>query len=125
MGILDGLLGNASEMSPEKLQKELEPFLIPGEQVQVAYKIIRDGFVFTNKRLILIDKQGVTGSKVEYMSVPYKSIIRFAKESAGTFDLDAELKIWLSSTHEPIVKKFNKSANINDVYAMLSRYVLG
>ncbi|WP_405082675.1 PH domain-containing protein [Paenibacillus chitinolyticus] len=125
MGILDGLLGNASEMSPEKLQKELEPFLIPGEQVQIAYKIIRDGFVFTNKRLILIDKQGVTGSKVEYMSVPYKSIIRFAKESAGTFDLDAELKIWLSSTHEPIVKKFNKSANINDVYAMLSRYVLG
>ncbi|MFC9774847.1 MULTISPECIES: PH domain-containing protein [Paenibacillus] len=125
MGILDGLLGNASEMSPEKLQKELEPFLIQGEQVQVAYKIIRDGFVFTNKRLILIDKQGVTGSKVEYMSVPYKSIIRFAKESAGTFDLDAELKIWLSSTHEPIVKKFNKSANINDVYAMLSRYVLG
>nr|WP_256123812.1 PH domain-containing protein [Paenibacillus chitinolyticus] len=122
---MDGLLGNASEMSPEKLQKELEPFLIPGEQVQVAYKIIRDGFVFTNKRLILIDKQGVTGSKVEYMSVPYKSIIRFAKESAGTFDLDAELKIWLSSTHEPIVKKFNKSANINDVYAMLSRYVLG
>ncbi|MFD7521648.1 PH domain-containing protein [Paenibacillus chitinolyticus] len=125
MGILDGLLGNASELSPEKLQKELEPFLIPGEQVQIAYKIIRDGFVFTNKRLILIDKQGVTGSKVEYMSVPYKSIIRFAKESAGTFDLDAELKIWLSSTHEPIVKKFNKSANINDVYAMLSRYVLG
>ncbi|SEF62969.1 PH domain-containing protein [Paenibacillus sp. UNC499MF] len=125
MGILDGLLGNASEMSPEKLQKDLEPFLIQGEQVQVAYKIIRDGFVFTNKRLILIDKQGVTGSKVEYMSVPYKSIIRFAKESAGTFDLDAELKIWLSSTHEPIVKKFNKSANINDVYAMLSRYVLG
>lgn len=125
MGILDGLLGNASEMSPEKLQKELEPFLIQGEQVQIAYKIIRDGFVFTNKRLILIDKQGVTGSKVEYMSVPYKSIIRFAKESAGTFDLDAELKIWLSSTHEPIVKKFNKSANINDVYAMLSRYVLG
>ncbi|MEC0249180.1 PH domain-containing protein [Paenibacillus chitinolyticus] len=125
MGILDGLLGNASEMSPEKLQKELEPFLIPGEQVQIAYKIIRDGFVFTNKRLILIDKQGVTGSKVEYMSVPYKSIIRYAKESAGTFDLDAELKIWLSSTHEPIVKKFNKSANINDVYAMLSRYVLG
>jgi len=125
VGILDGLLGNASELSPEKLQKELEPFLIPGEQVQIAYKIIRDGFVFTNKRLILIDKQGVTGSKVEYMSVPYKSIIRFAKESAGTFDLDAELKIWLSSTHEPIVKKFNKSANINDVYAMLSRYVLG
>ncbi|WP_068774752.1 PH domain-containing protein [Paenibacillus sp. FJAT-26967] len=125
MGLLDALLGNATELTPDKLQKELEPFLLADERVERAYKVIRDGFVFTNKRLILIDKQGVTGSKVEYQSIPYRSIIRFAKESAGTFDLDAELKIWLTGSAEPIVKKFNKSANINEVYFVLSQHILG
>lgn len=73
----------------------------------------------------MIDKQGVTGQKVEYLTIPYKSIIRFARESAGILDLDAELKIWLSGTAEPIVKKFTKNTNINEVYAILSKHVLG
>lgn len=125
MGFLDGLLGNAAEYSPGEVQKELGPILISGERVEKAYKIIRDGIVFTNKRLIFIDKQGVTGSKVEYASIPYKSIVRFSRESAGMMDLDAELKIWVSGTHEPIVKRFSKHTNINDVYAVLSHYILG
>jgi len=54
-------------------------------------------FIFTNKRLILVDKQGITGKKIEYFSVVYKSISRFSIETAGNFDLDAELKIWISS----------------------------
>ncbi|HEU5141153.1 MAG TPA: PH domain-containing protein [Bacillales bacterium] len=124
MGLLDGLMGNASENSVDEVQQEMEPILTEGEQVEKAFKIIRDGLIFTNKRLILIDKQGVTGSKVEYLSIPYKSITRFSRESAGMLDLDAELKIWVSSTEQPIQKKFNKKTNINDVYAILSKYVL-
>lgn len=99
--------------------------LIANERVENAYKVLRDGFVFTNKRLILIDKQGVTGSKAEYFSIPYKSITRFFRESAGIMDLDAELKIWLTSTAEPIVKNSNRDANINEVYSILSQYILG
>jgi hypothetical protein len=68
--------------------------------------LIRDTFIFTNKRLILIEKQGITGS--EYKSIAYKSISRFSIET--TFDLEAELKIWVSSETNPsIVKQFNKS----------------
>ena len=82
-------------------------------------------FVFTNKRLILVDKQGITGSKTEYKSISYKSITRFSIETAGTFDLDAELKIWVSSEIQPsISKQFNKSVNVYDVQKVLAHHVL-
>ena len=64
--------------------------------MQAAYQLVRDVFIFTDRRLILVDKQGVTGRKVQYHSVPYKSITHFSVETAGTFDLDAELTIWIS-----------------------------
>jgi hypothetical protein len=108
MGLLDGMLGNASKIDTTKIQAEFSQILAPGEKVEHAYQLIRDYFVFTEKRLVLVDKQGITGSKVEYHSIPYKSITHFSIETAGTFDLDAELKIWISSTAAPIQKQFNK-----------------
>ncbi|NLY78572.1 MAG: PH domain-containing protein, partial [Lysinibacillus sp.] len=74
MGLFDGLMGNASEVDVGKVSEELKEILIPSEKVEHAYKVIRDMFVFTNKRLILVDKQGMTGKKVEYHSIPYHSI---------------------------------------------------
>lgn len=124
MGLLSGLLGNASEIDLEKIEKEFELILAETEQIEKAYKIIRDLFVFSNKRLILVDKQGVTGKKVEYHSIPYKSITHFGVETAGHFDLDAELKIWISGTHEPITKEFKKDKNVYDVQKALANYVL-
>lgn len=124
MGLFSGILGNASEISIEKLQEEFQPVLIQEEQIEKAFRLIRDMYVFTNKRLIFIDKQGVTGKKAEFLSIPYKSIIRFSKESAGLLDLDAELKIWLSGQSEPITKQFKKGGNINEVYQLLSKYTL-
>jgi hypothetical protein len=83
-------------------------------------------FIFTNKRLILIEKQGVTGKKVEYLSVAYKSISRFSMETAGHFDLEAELKIWISGEQAPSIRKtFNRQVNIYDVQKVLAQHVLG
>ncbi|MBR8536852.1 PH domain-containing protein [Carboxylicivirga sediminis] len=124
MGLLDGILGHAGEVSIEKLQEEFKPILVEGEVLEKAYKVLRDMWVFTNKRLILVDKQGVTGKKVDYQSIPYRSIIRFSKESTGLFDLDAELKIWLSGSSEPIVKEFSKKTNVNEVYLLMSKHIL-
>ena len=81
-------------------------------------------FIFTNKRLILVDKQGVTGKKIEYHSIPYKNITHFSIETAGNFDLDAELKIWISGSQVPIEKQFNKSLNIYELQSVLAEYVL-
>ena len=124
MGLFDGLIGNASEVSITKLQEELKELLISGETIENAYKVIRDTFIFTNMRLILIDKQGVTGKKTEYHSIPYKNILHFSVETAGTFDLDAELKIWISGTALPIEKQFNNSLNIYELQTVLAEYCL-
>ena len=101
MGLFSGSLGNASQKDIEKTERELENILTPAENVELAFSLIRDLIVFTDKRLILVDKQGVTGKKTTYKSYPYRSISRFSVETAGHFDLDAELKIWVSSAEEP------------------------
>ena len=124
MGFLSGLLGNASEVDASQLQAEFAQVLTPGERVEKAYSLIRDMFVFTDKRLIFVNRQGVTGSKVEYQSIPYRSITRFSIETGGTFDLDAELKIWLTGTPDPVQLQFNKKLSIYTVQTVLAGYVL-
>ena len=125
MGLFSALLGNAGAVDQETLVKEYQKLLIEGEQIELGFKLIRDTFIFTNKRLILVEKQGITGSKIEYKSIIYKSISRFSIETAGTFDLEAELKIWVSSETNPsIVKQFNKSVNVYDVQNVLAHHVL-
>ncbi len=125
MGLLNSLLGNASEVSTEKLTEKYGRLLVENEKIELGFNLFRDVFMFTDKRLILIDVQGLTGSKVEYKSMPYKNITRFSLETSGTFDLDAELKIWISSETTPSVsKKFNKSINVYDVQKYLASKVI-
>ncbi|MFY0481249.1 MAG: PH domain-containing protein [Flavobacterium sp.] len=124
MGLFNAILGNASEASTEDVSKEFGPLLIEGENIEKAFKLIKDMFVFTNKRLILAEKQ-LVGTKVDYLSIPYSSIKKFSKESAGILDLDAELKIWLNHDDQPIKKQFGKGGNnINEVYQILSKHIL-
>lgn len=121
MSFLNGLLGNASTISKEEAKKELQPILLSGEEVDAAFKLIRDLIVFTDKRFIMVDKQGITGKKIDFHSIPYKSISHFSVETAGTFDLDAELKIWISGAQLPAVsKKFGKDKSIYDVQKLLA-----
>ena len=125
MGLFSALLGNAGAVSQDELATRFGQLLTDGEEIELGFKLIRDTFIFTNKRLILVDVQGLTGSKTEYKSITYSSISRFSIETAGTFDLDAELKIWISSEIHPSIKKqFNKSVNVYDVQRVLAHHVL-
>lgn len=124
MSLLSSLFGNASQVDAQKIAQDYAQILFDGEEVACAFKMVRDVYILTNKRFILIDKQGLTGRKTEYFSVPYKAITRFSVETAGHFDLDAELKIWISSAQEPAIQKtFNRSANIYQVQQILAQYV--
>lgn len=125
MGLMDKLMGNSSAVSSEQLNEKYERLLTNDEVIEVGFKMFRDVFMFTNKRLILVDVQGFTGSKIEYKSMPYKNISRFSLETAGTFDLDAELKIWISSENAPSVsKRFNSSIDIYEVQKYLAEKVM-
>lgn len=125
MGLLGSLLGSAGEIKSADAMADLAEIFSPSESVELAYKLIRDMVVLTNYRMITVDKQGLTGRKVEYRSIPYKSITMFVVESAGHFDLDAELKIWVSGQPEPIKMEFNGKTNIYALQALLAAKVAG
>lgn len=125
MGLFNGLLGNASKMNIDVAQKELQDVLMPEEKVDLAFKLVCDLLVFTEKRLIIVDKQGMTGKKVEYKSIPYRSISRFSVETSGHFDLDAELKIWISSAELPAESlQFRSDDSIVAIQKALAQAVL-
>lgn len=71
--------------------------LLPDEKILSAYKALRDGVVFTNKRIIAVNVQGITGKKKDFTTLPYSKIVAFSVETAGSFDLDSELEMYFSS----------------------------
>lgn len=122
MGLLDTLLGHAGEKSIDKLADDFAPLLAPGETLQRAFGLIRDLIVFTDRRMILVNKQGVTGSKIEYLSVPYRSIVMYSIETAGHFDLEAELRVWVSGQAQPIARSLGRSSGAPDIVALLAQH---
>lgn len=119
--MLDKLLGNASEVSPGAAAAELEGVLLPEEKVMTVFKMVRDLFVFSDRRLILVDKQGLTGKKVEYHSIPYKSISHFSVETAGRFDRDAEIKIYVHG--RMIERELKKGVDVIGLQRTLAHFI--
>ena len=97
--------------------------LVPGEQALQAFKGIRDYVVFTDKRLIAVNVQGMTGKKKDFTSLPYSKIQAFSVETAGTFDLDAELDLWFSGLGK-VHLEFKGKADIRQLGQLIGHYVL-
>ena len=125
MGLFDAIIGNANTVDKSKVAGKLDGILLPGEEISLAYKLVRDFFVFTEKRMLIVDVQGITGKKVEYLSIPYKSVTRYSLETAGTFDLDAELKVWVSGDATPIQRTLKHGTDVKAIQLALSAGVLG
>lgn len=110
------------------LSDSLKPFISQNENVAFAVKTIRDVAVFTDKRILVADKQGLTGKKVEYYTIPYKNIVTYAVETAGTFDLDSEIKLVLSGGLR-VELKFMKGKNMDQlllkVYNLINCFIIG
>lgn len=123
MGLLNSILGNASQVNINEIKAQFENVLVENENIEVAFSLFRDKMVFTNKRIIFLDKQNVTGSKKEYLSVPYHAISVFSVESAGTFDADAEIKLWVRGVGN-ITKKVGKNTDTMQIQKILASYIL-
>ena len=101
----------------------ISPMFVPGEEIIGTYQTIRDGVVFTNKRIIVINIQGITGKKKDFTSLPYSKIQAYSVETAGTFDLDSELDLWFSGLGK-IRLEFVSRANVYEICKMISDRVL-
>lgn len=101
----------------------ITPMLIQGEEILSTYKTIRDGVVFTTKRIIAINVQGITGSKKDFTSLPYSKITAYSVETAGTFDLDSELEMWFSGLGK-VKFEFKSNANVTEICRIISTYAL-
>jgi len=101
---------------------EVRSILVEGEKVEVAYKTIRDVAVVTNKRVIIADKQGLMGKKVEVYTIPFKSIVMYSSENAGSLDLNAELQLW---TRVGTLKlKLNRGVDVRKLDRIIGQYIL-
>ncbi len=123
MGLLGDLLGSA-KVDLGALEEELEALLVDGEDIEAAFKVGHDLFVFSSKRLVFIDHESLAGKRVEYHSIPYRSIRQFSVETSGTFDRDAELRVWVAGESRPLEYECRKGTDIIGIQRMLARYVL-
>ena len=101
---------------------DIDRFLVDGESAVCAYATIRDIAIFTNKRLIVKDSQGITGKKREIYTLPYSSIIMYSSENAGTLDLNAEIEMW--TTVGKIKINVSRNAKIREIDKLIATYIL-
>lgn len=117
-------LFSASDLDVEKAAVEFQDFLIAGEQLLAAFRTIRDSILLTDLRLIYVDVQGLTGSKVDRQSIPWRSVIRFSVETAGSLDLDSDMKVWVSGSPQPIEAKISRKSDPVKIHRIMSEQVL-
>lgn len=118
-----GFFARLKQVKDDSFGKIIEDLFLNDEEVIGAYQSIRDGVVFTNKRIIAINVQGLTGKKKDFTSIPYSKITTFSIETAGVFDLDAELEIYLSGVGK-VKFEFTGSTDVKKICKMISEYTL-
>ena len=111
------------QCDPAHFEAIIAPCMTPNEKIHAAYQGIRDGVVFTNKRIMVINVQGVTGKKKDVTSLPYSKIQAYSVETAGTLDLDSELDLWFSGLGK-VRLEFVAKTNIFKIGQLISAYVL-
>ncbi|QRV01543.1 PH domain-containing protein [Arcanobacterium phocisimile] len=105
------------------IPEDVNQILIQGEEPYAAYKTMRDSAIFTSKRLVIRDAQGLTGKKVEIYSIPYSSINMWSTENAGRLDFNAEVELWTRAGHLKI--KLGKKIDVRRIDNLIANCILG
>ncbi|MGR5328546.1 PH domain-containing protein [Photobacterium damselae] len=121
--LFNNTIGNLVQIDVSKVLAESPILFSENEKVILCYKQIRDALIITDKRIIKIDKQGVTGKKVEIMSIPYKAIHKFSVETTGHMDLDSELKLWVAADSNPVKLTFAAGTDIQMLQRVIAEHI--
>ena len=119
----NGSIFKLKQTNPDSVMRDIAPLLVNGEDVLSAYKGLRDYVVFTNKRAIAVNVQGVTGKKKDFTSLPYSKIQAFSSETAGVFDMDSELELYFSGLGK-VKFEFSGTSNIVQLSQVIGSYIL-
>lgn len=119
----NGALFKLSPIDTAQGHKTVEQMLVDGEKVVAAFKTIRDKVIVTDKRIITVNVQGVTGKKTDYTSLPFSKVQAFSVETAGVFDMDAEIDLWFSGLGN-VRLEIKGNFDIRSFNQILSKYIL-
>ena len=111
-----------------EVPETITQFISSNKKICFAVKILRDVVVFTDKRILVVDKQGISGKKKEYYTIPFKNIVTYAIETAGKFDLDSEIKLVLSGglcIELNFIKDDDMDELLFKVYSLINKYIIG
>ena len=111
------------KIEPSKAMGKFGDMLAEGEYVELSYIAKRDRLIFTNKRVLIINVQGLMGTKVDFHTIPYSKISSFSVETSGTFDLESELKLWISGL-SGVEIQFIKGLDIREVGRYLTNKLI-
>ena len=116
---------NLKPISNDEVRGEVDGSLIADEKVEFAFKTIRDQLVFTNKRIISIDVQGITGKRKSFATMPYSKIQYFSIQTPGFMELFPDSELFVMFTNGFTAKfEFKGAVDIGKIGRMLSEYVL-
>lgn len=101
----------------------IKPMMVDGESILGAFQTVRDGVVFTTKRIFAINVQGLTGKKKDFTSLPYSKVQAFSVETAGVIDLDSELELWFSGLGK-VKFEFTGNTDMSKICRIISESVL-
>lgn len=119
----NGSIIKLSRAKAEGPTKDVQALLIPGEAVLSVFKSVRDYVLFTDKRIIAVNVQGMTGKKKDFTSLPYSKIQLFSVETSGHFDMESELELYISGVGK-IRFEFSSGSDIADIGKTIGTYVL-
>lgn len=116
---------NLTPITPQDLDKDVREILIDGEKIACAFKTVRDQLIFTNKRIISIDVQGITGKRKSYSTLPYSKVQYFTIQTPGFIELFPDSELFLMFTNGfTATFEFKGKVNIAGIGRMISEFVL-
>lgn len=119
----NGSIFKLKQTNPESAKSDISSLLVNGEDILSVYKGVRDYVVFTSKRVIAVNVQGVTGKKKDFTSLPYSKIQAFSSETAGVLDMDSELELYFSGLGK-VKFEFSGASNIVQLSQIIGSYIL-